>query len=77
MTEEMYFVRDKSLSKVTPKFQTEEDGDKVLSLKVTDNDVTSVLCCLDPTRRYSVLEGLIINQFVISLECTVSNVDDR
>jgi len=43
---------------MTPRLRTEVDGWITLPENDKESAVTLALCCVVPTRRYSVLEGL-------------------
>ena len=67
-TEEMYIVRDKLLSNMTPRFLTVGDEDRHLSLNVINDAMSFDRCCTVPVRRNSVLAGLTISRFKESQE---------
>ena len=48
---------------MTPRFRAVLEEDKMLPLKVTDDETILERCCGVPTRRYSVFEGLTTSRF--------------
>jgi hypothetical protein len=65
-----------SLSNMTPRFRAEDEGDRTVSLKFTDDEVTLERCCQEPIKRNSVLEGFRTKRFDTNQECKESRVDD-
>jgi hypothetical protein len=65
-----------SLSNMTPRFRAEDEGDRTLSLKFTDDAETLARCCQEPTKRNSVLEGFRTKRLDTNQECNESRVDD-
>jgi hypothetical protein len=64
------------VSRITPRLRTEDEGVRMVSLKVIDDETSFCLCSLVPTRRYSVLDGLTTKRFEVSHECMMSRVVD-
>ena len=70
-------MRVRSPSNVTPRLRAVLDGDKTLPLKDKDDVTILERCCVVPTRRYSVLEGLTTSRFEESQPWTESKADDK
>jgi len=77
--EEMWFLRERSGSKITPKFLHEVEGVKLLPQKDTEEfeeTVTLERCCGVPISRYSVLDGLTVRRLFVSQVCTASSIEE-
>jgi len=69
-------LKDRSLSKMTPRFRVESVGDRSVPWKWIEDDVSLARCCGVPMIRYSVLDGLTDSLFSVSQLWTDSRVDD-
>ena len=61
---EMWILISRLLSKITPSFLAQSDGDKVKFRIPTEKYMTFDRCCGVPINNYSVLDGLIDRRFV-------------
>ena len=66
--DEMWLLNSRLLSKITPRFCAESDGDRVKFRKFTEEFMTFDRCCGVPINKYSVLDGLIERRFVQNQE---------
>lgn len=75
----MWFLRERSGSKITPKFLHEVEGVKLLPQKDTEEfeeTVTLERCCGVPISRYSVLDGLTVRRLFVRQVCTTSSIEE-
>ena len=59
-------MRDRSLSKVTPRLRTVDEGSMLVFWKVMVEDDSLERCCDVPMIKYSVFEGLTVRRLDVS-----------
>jgi hypothetical protein len=64
--EDICFLKDRSLSKMTPKFRVDVEGVIGELRKDIEEDVSLHRCCGEPMIRYSVLDGFTVRRLDVS-----------